>query len=240
MRHLTVVGGVDRAILLKRLAMGVSAFFAGRTAKCMSKPVAALTAHRNANVAKSKSTTPEWACRSGTNAVETPVDAGVLILPRINRAATLLQSASRLVACVTVAWKRRGAPRGIPNLVLPSKAGVVGNEPGMRPLDVHLSHVVPLALRKLLKANVRWLVLFTACFIVNANTHAQNPAPTNCKQYGGTNVCIPSTNVYYQAQEQTGVRSFIITFDVYVILNTFEKYDNKRPEPICFLINNMI
>lgn len=52
MRHLTVVGGVDRAILLKRLAMGVSAFFAGRTAKRMSKPVAALTAHRYAVVAR--------------------------------------------------------------------------------------------------------------------------------------------------------------------------------------------
>ena len=31
------------------------------------------------------------------------------------------------------------------------------------------------------------------------------------------------------------VRSFIITFDVYVILNIFEKYDNKRPDPICGL-----
>ena len=30
-----------------------------------------------------------------------------------------------------------------------------------------------------------------------------------------------------------GVRSFIITFDVYVILDIFEKYDNKRPDPIC-------
>ena len=32
---------------------------------------------------------------------------------------------------------------------------------------------------------------------------------------------------------QAGVRSFIIIFDVYVILDTFEKYDNKRPDPIC-------
>ena len=30
-----------------------------------------------------------------------------------------------------------------------------------------------------------------------------------------------------------GVRSFIITFDVYFILNIFDKYDNKRPDPIC-------
>ena len=33
---------------------------------------------------------------------------------------------------------------------------------------------------------------------------------------------------------QAGVRSSIITFDVYVILDIFEKYDNKRPDPICF------
>jgi len=32
---------------------------------------------------------------------------------------------------------------------------------------------------------------------------------------------------------QAGVRSFNITFEVYVILKTFEKYDNKRPDPIC-------
>jgi len=30
---------------------------------------------------------------------------------------------------------------------------------------------------------------------------------------------------------QAGVRSFIIPFDVYVIFNIFEKYDNKRPDP---------
>jgi len=35
---------------------------------------------------------------------------------------------------------------------------------------------------------------------------------------------------------QAGVRSFNITFEVYVILNTFRKYDNKRPDPICFSI----
>ena len=96
MRHLTVVDGVEAAILLKWLAMCVRGFFAGRSAKRMSKPVAAQTAHRYAIVAKSKSTTPEWACRSGTNAVEMPVGAGVLILPRINHVTTLLQSAFRL------------------------------------------------------------------------------------------------------------------------------------------------
>ena len=32
---------------------------------------------------------------------------------------------------------------------------------------------------------------------------------------------------------QAGVRSFIITFDVYFILNIFEKYDEKSPDPIC-------
>ena len=35
------------------------------------------------------------------------------------------------------------------------------------------------------------------------------------------------------ALPQAGARSFIITFDVYVILDIFEKYDNKRPDPIC-------
>jgi len=34
-------------------------------------------------------------------------------------------------------------------------------------------------------------------------------------------------------KKEAGVRSFIITFDVYVILNAFKKYDNKRPDPIC-------
>ena len=33
------------------------------------------------------------------------------------------------------------------------------------------------------------------------------------------------------ASTQAGVRSFIITFDVYVIVDIFEKYDNKRPDP---------
>ena len=37
----------------------------------------------------------------------------------------------------------------------------------------------------------------------------------------------------HQAGVQAGVRSFIIIFDVYVILDTFEKYDNKRADPIC-------
>ena len=32
---------------------------------------------------------------------------------------------------------------------------------------------------------------------------------------------------------QAGVRSSTITFDVSVILDFFEKYDNKRPDPIC-------
>jgi len=40
--------------------------------------------------------------------------------------------------------------------------------------------------------------------------------------------------------KQAGVRSFIITFDVYVILNIFDKYDNKRPrillKPINFVV----
>jgi hypothetical protein len=38
---------------------------------------------------------------------------------------------------------------------------------------------------------------------------------------------------------EAGVRSFIITFDIYVILNTFEKYDNKRPDPICLFCENV-
>jgi len=29
------------------------------------------------------------------------------------------------------------------------------------------------------------------------------------------------------------VRSLIITFDVYVIPNIFEKYNNRRPDPLC-------
>ena len=37
----------------------------------------------------------------------------------------------------------------------------------------------------------------------------------------------------FYSEKQAGVRSFIITFDVYVIPNIFEKYDNKRPDPIC-------
>ena len=95
-RYLTVVDGVEAAILLKWLAMRVRGFFAGRSAKPMSKSVAAHIAHRNANVAKSELQTPAWACRSSTNAVEMPVGAGVLILPRINHVTTLLQSAFRL------------------------------------------------------------------------------------------------------------------------------------------------
>ncbi len=35
------------------------------------------------------------------------------------------------------------------------------------------------------------------------------------------------------SQNVSGVRSFIITFDVYVILNIYDKYDNKRPDPLC-------
>ena len=38
---------------------------------------------------------------------------------------------------------------------------------------------------------------------------------------------------------QAGVRSFIIAFDVYVVLNILEKYDNKRPDPICLAYANM-
>ena len=37
------------------------------------------------------------------------------------------------------------------------------------------------------------------------------------------------------ASTQAGVRSFIITFDVYVIVNIFDKYDNKRLGPLCLL-----
>jgi len=77
MRQLTEAGGVDALTLFKRLTMRVSSSFAGRSAKRMSKPVAAQTAHRNADVAKLELPTAEWACRSSTNAVEAPVDAGV-------------------------------------------------------------------------------------------------------------------------------------------------------------------
>ena len=42
-----------------------------------------------------------------------------------------------------------------------------------------------------------------------------------------------ATLVFLMHKPQAGVRSFIITFDVYVVLNIFEKYDNKRPDPIC-------
>ena len=52
MRSLTMVGGVDRAILLKRLAMRVSVFFAGRAAIRMSKAVSARTAQCHADIAK--------------------------------------------------------------------------------------------------------------------------------------------------------------------------------------------
>jgi len=101
MRSLTMVGGVDRAILLKRLAMRVSVFFAGRAAIRMSKAVSARTAQCHADIAKSKLETPAWACRSSRNAVEMPVDEGALISLRIGHAAELSQYASRLVACIT-------------------------------------------------------------------------------------------------------------------------------------------
>jgi len=67
-----MVGGVDRAILLKRLAMRVSVFFAGRAAIRMSKVVSARTAQCHVDIAKSKLETPAWACRSSRNAVEMP------------------------------------------------------------------------------------------------------------------------------------------------------------------------
>ena len=47
MTSLTVVGGVDAAILFKWLAMRVSIFLAARAAKRMSEPVAAQPARRN-------------------------------------------------------------------------------------------------------------------------------------------------------------------------------------------------
>lgn len=38
---------------------------------------------------------------------------------------------------------------------------------------------------------------------------------------------------------QAGVRSFIITFNVYVNLNIFEKYDDNRPAPYArFFLKN--
>lgn len=122
MTYLTVVGGVDRAALLNRLAMHVRALFAGCAAKRMSKAVSARTAQRNADVAKSELETPAWACRSSRNAVETPVDAAVLISPRINHIAKLLQCVAGLVVCITVARKEGGAFRG----------NVIGNKPRMR------------------------------------------------------------------------------------------------------------
>ena len=41
--------------------------------------------------------------------------------------------------------------------------------------------------------------------------------------------------LYHVTKPEAGVRSFIIIFDIYVIHNTFEKYDNKRPDPICLI-----
>ena len=122
MRHLTVVGGVDAATLLKRLARHVRALFAGCAGKRMSKAVSARTAQRTADVAKSELETSACACRSSRNAVETHVDAAVLISKRANHATNLSQHASRLVACITVARKERSAFRG----------NVTGNEPRMR------------------------------------------------------------------------------------------------------------
>ena len=52
------------------------------------------------------------------------------------------------------------------------------------------------------------------------------------KRVGANSYGISMRNVIVQVT-QAGVRSFIITFDVYVIPNIFEKYDNKRPDPIC-------
>jgi len=39
--------------------------------------------------------------------------------------------------------------------------------------------------------------------------------------------------LYHVTSREAGVRSFIITFDVYVILNAFKKYDIKKPDSIC-------
>ena len=49
---ITSIGGVDQAILLKRLAMRVSVFFAGRAALRMSKVVSARTAQCHVDIAK--------------------------------------------------------------------------------------------------------------------------------------------------------------------------------------------
>jgi len=54
--------------------------------------------------------------------------------------------------------------------------------------------------------------------------------------------CLPSYSAHQSGlppqpscgdPQQAGVRSSIITFDVYVIPNIFEKYDNRRPDPLC-------
>ncbi len=52
MTSLTVVGGVHRAALWKRLAMRVSIFLAARAAKRMSEPVAAQPARRKTDRAE--------------------------------------------------------------------------------------------------------------------------------------------------------------------------------------------
>ncbi len=57
-----MVAGAEAAILLKRLAIRVSAYFAGRAAKLMSKAVAVHSAQLNADVAKSELQTPVRAC----------------------------------------------------------------------------------------------------------------------------------------------------------------------------------
>ncbi len=61
-----MVAGAEAAILLKRLAIRVSAYFAGRAAELMSKAVAVAvavqSAQLNADVAKSELQTPVRAC----------------------------------------------------------------------------------------------------------------------------------------------------------------------------------
>ena len=83
---------------------------------------------------------------------------------------------------------------------------------------------------------LRLLLAVTAISLLAAST-PQNAEAITIREGANTHAGVRSiacrSQVFYYHIWEAGVRSFIITFDIYVILNTFGKYDDKRPDPIC-------
>jgi RHS repeat-associated protein len=137
---------------------------------------------RGHNFVKTELQTPHSACRSSQKAVKTPVDAGVLISPRVNILSRACQNASqnfaRLIANKnSVARKERSGFR--------SEGGVVESECGMR-----FGHFVQ---RWIYATKRSALVLFLtlsaaaqACIYQGDTT----PCPADCIEDGGQTVCI--------------------------------------------------